>query len=101
MLVEVVIVQRTIVRLVGFTGGFFIVGLVTTKWQIDCRQFQLNGKLLEAAGRCNVMENRVSDGNAARGSNAAMIKMTKMIEQVFRKHQIQQPCSRMPKQTSA
>jgi hypothetical protein len=43
----------------------------------------LNGKTLKKAGKWNSVENWVSDGNAAHGSSASLIEVTKAIEKIF------------------
>jgi hypothetical protein len=43
----------------------------------------LNRKAFKEACRLNVVANCVIDGNAAHGSSASVIKMTKAIEQIF------------------
>jgi hypothetical protein len=43
----------------------------------------LNGKALKETGRCHMVANCVSDGNAAHGSSASLMEMTKMIENIF------------------
>jgi hypothetical protein len=46
----------------------------------------LNGKALKEAGRWNAVENLVSDSNAARGSSASVMEITKAIVEIFLKH---------------
>jgi hypothetical protein len=44
---------------------------------------RLNWKVFKEAGRWNTVANCVSGGNAAHGSSASVVEVTKAIEQIF------------------